>query len=159
SSTFAKRVDAEPGGTLELDLETGGTVEVRGWDESSVVVRAKLAGRDWSSTRVAIEPSADGVRVHSFPDGAGHSYATSHEFSIQVPQGYELRLRSAGGGVSIVGVQGTFRGLTGGGGVELHEDRGRVFLTTGGGEIDVTDCELDGRVSTGGGGVNIERTK
>src|SRR5262249_44374634 len=51
SGTF----DATPGETLVLDLETGGNVELRGWDEPRVNVDVYLGGRDGKDTQANIE--------------------------------------------------------------------------------------------------------
>jgi beta-lactamase regulating signal transducer with metallopeptidase domain len=157
---FERQFPAKAGGVLDLDLETGATVRVKAWDQPNVSVLAKLSGRDWRGTRFEAVPSAGGVRVRMWQTPPGdRSYSTSHVMEIQVPARYDLRLQSGGGGVSIVGVNGTFAGVTGGGDIELDHDRGRADLSTGGGAIDVTDCDLDGSVATGGGAVRIERSR
>jgi hypothetical protein len=158
-ATSEEELDARPGGTLELDLETGGAVAIQAWDRAKVSVQTKLAGRDWSGTRVSAERTGTGVRVHAWQQAPHGSFSTSHAFAINVPARYDVRIRSAGGDVAIVGLEGTIRGITGGGNILLERDSGRAWLTTGGGAIAVNDCELDGRVSTGGGAVQIERTR
>ena len=50
-SVFEKSIPTA-GERLTLDLETGGSVELRGWDEERVEVRGHLGGRDWRNTRV-----------------------------------------------------------------------------------------------------------
>jgi len=150
---------AKLGGRLVLDLDTGGSVEIRGWDRNEVHVHAQLAGADWRSTQLAIGPEPFGVAVRAIPTGYGHSQSTSHSFEIQVPRRYDVRLRSAGGSISISGVEGTFEGSTGGGEIQLENTRGRASLITGGGDIEVSDCDLMGSVSTGGGTVKLSRVK
>jgi hypothetical protein len=142
-----------------LDLETGGSVEIHGWDRNEVYVHAELAGADWRTTQLAISPESFGVGVRAIPTGHGHSQSTSHRFEINVPARYDLKVRSAGGGVTIAGVEGTFEGGTGGGDLVLDDARGRASLTTGGGDIEVSDSDLDGMVSTGGGTVKLSRVK
>ena len=150
---------AKLGGRLVLDLDTGGSVEIRGWDRNEVHVHAELAGADWRTTQLAIGPEPFGVAVRAIPTGYGHSQSTSHSFEIQVPRRYDVRLRSAGGSISISGVEGTFEGSTGGGEIQLENTRGRASLITGGGDIEVSDCDLMGSVSTGGGTVKLSRVK
>jgi beta-lactamase regulating signal transducer with metallopeptidase domain len=156
-SVVLRIVPAPPNGVLDLDLDTGGEIEIRGWDRSQVSVRAFLSGRDWRHTRVRIDPARDGVHVRSEFDRWGGSQSTSHAFEIQVPRRYDVRVRSAGGGVSITDVEGTFRGHTGGGSITLDHLKGEARLTTGGGDIEVTDSRLDGAVMTGGGSVHLSR--
>jgi DUF4097 and DUF4098 domain-containing protein YvlB len=152
-------IPASPGGRLELDLETGGSVEIRSWDRREVFVHAELAGADWKSTQLAIGPERFGVAVHASPTGDRSHMSTSHRFEIRVPQRYDVRLRSSGGSVTIAGVEGTFEGTTGGGELTLEHARGRASLVTGGGDIQVTDSDLSGSVSTGGGTVKFSSVK
>src|SRR5439155_26146941 len=138
-------VPATPGETLDLDLETGGTVDLHGWDQQRVSVRGRLGGDDWRDTRVVVERMHGGVRVQSTQQGDEHSYTTSHSFEIRVPRRFDIRLRSGGGAVTIEGVEGAFRGQTGGGELVLEHVKGRsTRLSTGGGDISVTDCDLSG---------------
>jgi beta-lactamase regulating signal transducer with metallopeptidase domain len=158
-SSFEREVPAAAGEVLVLDLETGGSVDLNGWDESRVRVRARLGGRDWRETRVAVERAEGGVRVRSRQESTGGSSSTSHSFEISVPRRFDVRLRSAGGAVTIVGLDGAFEGHTGGGALVLEHLTGRASLSTGGGQVEVTDSDLDGQVSTGGGIVKLSRVR
>jgi beta-lactamase regulating signal transducer with metallopeptidase domain/DUF4097 and DUF4098 domain-containing protein YvlB len=157
--TLDDTMPAKPGGRLELDLDTGGGIEIHGWDRNEVSVHVELGGADWRSTQVAIAPESFGIGVSATPTGHNRSQSTSHRFEIHVPARYDVRVRSAGGGITIVGVEGTFEGGTGGGELVLSDARGRASLTTGGGDIDVSDSDLSGKVSTGGGTVKLSRVK
>jgi beta-lactamase regulating signal transducer with metallopeptidase domain/DUF4097 and DUF4098 domain-containing protein YvlB len=148
-------VAASPGETLVLDLETGGTIQVSGWGEPRVSVVTRLGGRDAKDTNVDVERVGDGVRLHAWYGNRATSHSSSHEFVIQVPRHFNVRLDSAGGDVWIEDVEGEFRGTTGGGELTLRKVKGRAELSTGGGEIEVTDADLEGHVSTGGGQVNL----
>ena len=159
ASTLRKSLNASPGERLTLDLETGGDVELRGWDENRVEVRARLDGADWRDTQVDVEREDGGVRVTSrLRHDKGWS-STSHALEIRVPRRFDLQLHSAGGGVTIAGVEGRFRGQTGGGDIVLEHVQGDVRLSTGGGEIRVTDVDARGSVTTGGGMVWMSRVR
>jgi beta-lactamase regulating signal transducer with metallopeptidase domain/DUF4097 and DUF4098 domain-containing protein YvlB len=152
-------VNAAAGERLELNLDTGGDVEIRGWDRPSVEVRFQLGGRDWRDTRVVAERINGGVRVRSFLVGHPRSSSTSHRFELRVPRRFDLELRSAGGAVSLTDLEGTFEGHTGGGEITIEHAKGRAELATGGGDIHVTDSDLGGRVSTGGGTVRLSSVR
>jgi len=152
-TVFDRSVDTRPGETLTLDLDSGGRVEIRGWDEPRVTIRVRLGGRDWRDTDVEVSRVSDGVRVAARQTGGHRSSSTAHVFEIRVPHRFNVRLESAGGAVSISDVHGTFTGQTGGGDLAIDRTSGRVDLRTGGGEIRVTDSDLDGAVGTGGGQV------
>ena len=157
--TMDDTMPAKPGGRLGLDLLTGGSIEIQGWDRNEVSVHVELGGADWRTTQLAIGPESFGIGVRAVPTGHGQEQSTSHRFQIRVPARYDVRVRSAGGGITISGVEGTFEGATGGGPLVLENARGHASLTTGGGDIEVSDCDLGGTVSTGGGTVKLSRVK
>jgi beta-lactamase regulating signal transducer with metallopeptidase domain len=159
ASTFERTIQTSPGGRLRLDLETGANVEVRGWDAASVQVRARLEGPDWRDTRIEVAREGSGVKVYSTQTDRASSYSTSHALEIRVPRRYDIELSSSGGSLTIVGIEGTFRGHTGGGEIVLEHDEGLARLTTGGGDVRVSDSRLDGSVSTGGGMVRISNVR
>ncbi|HEX6629429.1 MAG TPA: M56 family metallopeptidase [Gemmatimonadaceae bacterium] len=156
-STFQLSAPARSGGTLYLNLKTGGGVTIRGWDRQEVLVRARLGGRDWRDTRVTLEPSSGDATLESVFARWSNNQSTSHDFDIQLPREYNVRIRSSGGSVNIADVNGTFTGNTGGGEIDIRSVSGRVDISTGGGEVNVSDSNVDGKVSTGGGLVRIVR--
>ncbi len=155
-STFEKSVTVHEGGTLVLDLDTGGDVKISGSDESTVSVSGSLSGRDWRSATVSLDASNGDARLESRVDRASPHQEFHNAFSIRVPKRYNIRVTSAGGGVSISGLVGTFTGHTGGGKIEIDHAKGDADLSTGGGEVRLTSSQLDGNVSTGGGNVSFE---
>jgi beta-lactamase regulating signal transducer with metallopeptidase domain len=155
-TSFQLSVPARSGGTLTLDLKTGGRIIMTGWDRQEVSVRALLRGRDWRATKVTLEPSASGALLASEFTASGSNQSSSHVFEIKVPRSYNAALSSAGGSVSIAGVDGSFRGQTGGGEINIEKVNGNVDIQTGGGDVHVSDSHVDGNVSTGGGVVRIE---
>ena len=156
-STFQLSAPVRSGGTLELDLTTGGGVTITSWDRPEVLVRAMLRGRNWRETRVSLLPHDGGATLESNFVEHSNNQSTSHQFIIQVPRNFNVRIKSAGGSVSISNVAGTFRGNTGGGEITVRNVNGDIDLNTGGGEVNVSDSNLNGRVSTGGGLVRIMR--
>ena len=156
-STFQRSAPARDGGTLTLDLRTGGQVNITGWDKQQVLVQASLGGRDWRNTDVAFTPVEGGARLATEYTGRSNSQSFSHHFDIHVPRSFNVKISSAGGGVTIDGVDGYFTGQTGGGEIEIRESNGKAEIRTGGGDIRVSDSRLTGSASTGGGKIMIER--
>ena len=156
-SIFSESVNAQPGGTLLLDFPTtGATITVSGWDESRVQVLGTLGGKNWRSTETTLQTVAEGVRLRTVYTGGSGQTSFSNSFDIRVPRRYSVRLKSAGGGITILGLTGIFNGNTGGGEIEIRNTRGEIDLHTGGGEVHVTNSALNGNISTGGGAVRIE---
>ena len=148
-------LDVRSGETLELDLETGGSVTIHGWDQSRVELRGHLKSNDLPGMHAEMTRVSNGIRLRSWYTGSSRSHSSSHRFELSVPRRFDVRLESAGGDLNIDGVEGSFEGSTGGGDLVLQDLRGSAKLTTGGGTIRVSDAHLEGAVSTGGGKVTL----
>jgi len=155
-TTFRISVPAKSGGTLGLDLKTGGDVIITSWDRPEIGVRASLGGRDWKRTRVSLKPTESGAELESIYQGPSGSTSSHHVFEITIPRNYNVELRSSGGDISLTGLNGSFSGRTGGGDIIISQTTGEADIKTGGGEVHVTNSHLNGTVSTGGGTVRIE---
>ena len=158
-SLFERGVDVRPGGTLELDLRTGAGLTIIGWDQDRVRVTGTLGGRNWRDTEVGLERVGGGAKLWTRFADRSSSESTSHRFEIMVPRRFNIRVESAGGAISITGLQGSFTGSTGGGQIRIERASGSADLSTGGGQIRVTDSNLSGSVETGGGSVLIQRVR
>jgi hypothetical protein len=158
-SSFEQSVSVRAGGTLVMDLKTGAGLTITGWDQDRVRVSVTLGGRSWRDTEVTLERTGSGARLTSRFAAWSQSQSSSHHFDIQVPRRFNIDVSSAGGGISISGVQGEFRGTTGGGQIRIERSSGRAELSTGGGQIRITDSNLSGSVGTGGGSVLIQRVR
>ena len=155
-SIFEQTVPAHDGGTLELDLDTGGDIEIIGTDDKKVSVHGSLGGRDWRETTVALEEHNGDAALVSHYVGSSSQQAFDNVFSIRVPKRFNVRVQSAGGDVHITNVDGSFTGSTGGGKIAIERANGEAHLSTGGGDVHVAKSRLDGSVSTGGGTVRFE---
>ncbi|HEY2897579.1 MAG TPA: M56 family metallopeptidase, partial [Gemmatimonadaceae bacterium] len=155
-SVFERTVPAHEGGTLELDLDTGGDIEIIGTDDQKVSVHGSLGGRDWHETTVELEEHNGNASLVSRYTGSGSEQTFDNAFQIRVPKRFNVRLQSAGGDVHIANVDGSFSGSTGGGKIEIEGANGEAHLSTGGGDVRVAKSKLDGSVSTGGGTVRFK---
>jgi hypothetical protein len=154
-STFEKTIDAASGDRIVLDLRTGGSIVLHGWNEPRVRLRARLAGRDWRETSVRLERVGREVRLRSEFERELRSSSTSHSFELWVPRSVDVDVASAGGSVSVDNLNGEITGYSGGGGINIVSSSGSASITTGGGDIAVSNSDLRGTVSTGGGAVTI----
>ena len=155
-STFQKSVPAKAGGTLELDLDTGGDIDIVGTDDDKVSVDGSLGGRDWRDMTVNLDTRNGDAQLTSRYVGRSESQLFDNAFKIRVPKHFNVRIESSGGNVSISGVDGKFTGTTGGGTIGIVHANGSANLSTGGGNIRVSSSHLDGSVATGGGTVNLD---
>jgi DUF4097 and DUF4098 domain-containing protein YvlB len=147
-----RRFSAPGGGTLDLDLEAGGSVWITGGG-AGISVSYTVPVSDTGNFRVEFEESVDGLEISTRRQGRQDSRIEYVEFDIQVPSHFNVKLDSMGGSLSIEGVEGTFTGKTMGGALTLHDVRGKAKLHTLGGEIHLTNSDLDGSLETNGGEV------
>jgi DUF4097 and DUF4098 domain-containing protein YvlB len=154
--TIEKEFKVAMGKKLELDLKTGGTIDITGWDKELVHFNIRLGGRDAKDCKVDFDERLQGVRVYSHHARHSQSHSTNLKFQIKVPKKFDIEIESNGGGISIANVEGTIGGKTMGGKLDLTKLKGYVDLRTMGGDVTVTDSDLDGEVKTNGGRVLIQ---
>jgi DUF4097 and DUF4098 domain-containing protein YvlB len=146
--------DVRPGGTLTLDLKQGGSIEVGGWDRNEIEVVYRDRGNDERDFTITFDRVQGGLEIDA---QYAPEVTTIHlRMEIRVPRRYNLQTHSAGGGITLSNLEGTFAGTTGGGAIIIRHVKGEARLSSGGGGIEITDSELDGRVSTGGGEVLVQ---
>lgn len=145
---------AKNGGTLTLDLQAGGSVEVIGDEVAEITV--SYTADCTPECEIEFDADKDGLTITSdYVKRSGHS-DSDVVLHIVVPKSYDIELQSMGGGLTIDGVAGKFSGHTNGGELILRNVQGNARLETMGGQIEVTDSELDGSLSTMGGEVSFE---
>src|SRR5258705_7540189 len=152
-------IDVSSGQKLILDLDTGGSVVISGWDKNSVFVKADMNGRDAQDCEFQMDKISGGVRIRSLYKGNSQSYSTAFHFELNVPKNFNVQLNSAGGAVKIVRLNGEMEGTTGGGEILIEDAKGKVNLSTGGGEINILRSQVDGDVNTGSGDIHFDDVK
>ncbi len=144
-----------PGKKLKVDLNTGGDIEVRGWDKDLYHVSVRLDG-DQEDYRVNYDESSRGLEIDVNARGySGRGNDVS--LTIRVPSKTDLELETMGGEVIIDGITGEIEGETMGGDLEFSNLSGEIEFTTMGGDIQVSDSHLEGEVKTMGGRVELNR--
>lgn len=153
---YQKEFNVKPGGTLIIDLRTGGSILIEGWNKDVVSADVTIKGRDSEEIVVELEQNGNNVEINSYYDGDDDNYNSKEKVVVKVPNNYNVELNTMGGGVKIYNVNGKMSGKTMGGELDLRNLKGDLDLTTMGGEITVQDCEVNGKVHTMGGDVLVE---
>lgn len=151
-----KQFNISPGKLLDIDLKTGGSINVKGWDKNVVDVKISRRGRDAKYVQIDFENNDDEVRIHSYYTGKKKNRNSDIDFEIFVPKKFNLEFETMGGKVTLNNIEGTLNGQTMGGGLNLSSLKGDINLKTMGGSIELKDSEVDGKVETMGGRVLIE---
>lgn len=140
--------------TLEVRISSGGSIDIRGWDEPHASARIRFRNTDPDAFRFEFDQRGSNLVVRS--EQLHRVEQVNLVVEVRVPRDFDLKLRTGGGSITLQNISGTIEGGTGGGELDLLNLKGDIRLTTGGGRITVRDSELDGRVSTGGGAVLVE---
>jgi hypothetical protein len=149
----------EPGKRLTLDLDTGASLRIRGWDRHSFRIDYEDQDDLCPGAEVNVDHDDQGVTVTSRFHDPEVDHSCSMVMIIRVPSRYDIHVQSAGGEVNIQDVEGSFDGRTGGGDIELTRVRGHAKLWTGGGDIRLMDATLEGHLNTGGGVIERHNVK
>jgi DUF4097 and DUF4098 domain-containing protein YvlB len=151
-SKVSRSFQAGAGGSLTVTAGSG-NILIRSGAANQVLIDVEgLDERDVD--RLSMEQSGNNVRV-DFRPGIG-SRRRAVTFRIQVPNQFDLNLRTAGGDVAVEGAQtGNIEATTSGGDIRLGDVNGRIQVKTAGGDIRAGSVRGDAKLSTSGGDINL----
>jgi len=146
--------DANGIARIEIDLRGAGSITVIGDAGEKARCTVAFHRTDPDDFRFTFDRRDDSLVIGS--RRFRQVQRTDIRLEIHVPRRSDLDLRTAGGGITLRGIEGTIRGRTAGGVLNLSDLHGTIALHSAGGEITLRDSALDGRVTTGGGPVLVE---
>lgn len=151
------------GGTIAIDGRQNGGVNVKGWDQNQVLVRARVqTGAPTASEAEAlgrqIRIETSGAKIFASGPETRRDYNWNVSYEVFVPRRSDLSLETHNGGIAIADVNGRIDFTALNGGVVLRRVGGTVrgSTTNGGLVIELTGDRWDGDsldVSTTNGGV------
>ena len=151
------------GGTIAIDGKQNGGVNVKGWDQNQVLVRARVqAGAPTAGEAEAlgrqIRIETSGAKIFANGPENRKDYHWSVSYEVFVPRRADLSIETQNGGIAIADVNGRIDFTALNGGVVLKRVGGAVHgsTTNGGLVIELTGDRWDGEsldVSTTNGGV------
>ena len=159
-------------GKLVMDVDRGG-IRVAGTDKDAVDVRVSRkvkhasgseAERILGEENVVLKQNGNEVSISAqTPPSLRHFRGWSWRrpnldvnYEISVPRKFDLRLKTAGGGINVATVQGGVNVRTEGGGLTFDNVEGDVDGQTQGGGINAAGCSGSLQVKTEGGGITVE---
>ncbi|HUU36337.1 MAG TPA: DUF4097 family beta strand repeat-containing protein [Vicinamibacterales bacterium] len=157
-----------PGSPLMVDASPNGGIQVEGWDQPDVLVRAVVQTYGDTDAEAAqllpsVRVTAAGANVSA--EGPARSdrerrTGWSVSFRIWAPRATAVTLSARNGGISIRSMRGESRFTTENGGVTLNDVGGQVVGTTrnGGVTVRLTGARWEGAgldVETTNGGVTL----
>jgi Putative adhesin len=156
-------------GVADLNLYTfDGSVEVRAWDRSDIVVEIEKRGRDKNAVakiEVVAERTGNRIQVEARKPGGstvftgfGSFISTSTRLIVSVPRKTNLVVRSGDGSIRVERIDGRVELRTADGSIRTIETAGELVAESGDGSIQLDD--VSGRVEarTSDGSLRITGT-
>jgi hypothetical protein len=140
------------GRNLEVNLITGGSIKITGWDKEKVKILCNGSGKNCN---LNVEETSEGLKISQDFIKEHHNHG-NFILEINAPNKIKLQLHTNGGDISLDNIEGEFEGKTMGGDLSLINLKGNLTLETMGGDILLKKSSVDGMVTSMGGDVNIE---
>ena len=154
--TVKKEFEVKPGGKVIIDLETGASIEIKGWDKDLLTAEATTKNKD---IEFKFEKNGNNVEITSDYTTDDDNHNSNAKLIVYLPKKFDVEFSTMGGEVTISYVEGKMEGKTMGGELDLRNLKGYLDVTTMGGGITLKDSEVDGRAKTMGGEVLVENVK
>ncbi|MCP5049299.1 MAG: DUF4097 domain-containing protein, partial [bacterium] len=151
-----KEVPFQSGQTISINLKSGGSIHVSGWDKNNLSIDVHITNGKSDDWDVDIDKLSSGFGIETRYIGDNHRNQGGSNIELRVPRKTSLKLRTMGGGITLESIEGDFTGKTMGGKLILSHLKGFINLKTMGGQIMLTDSDIDGKVKTMGGRVLLE---
>jgi hypothetical protein len=150
-----RSIDVAPGGRLDVDTDQG-RIHVTTHNRDVVDITVEFSGFDEDEVDFDVRQSGDEVQV-DLDVSRSHGWGRRHvEFTILVPENYNVDLNTSGGSITVSNLQGTVEAKTSGGRLEFEQITGDIRGRTSGGRIEVRDVDGNVKVDTSGGSIDIE---
>ena len=164
-STLARTINesfnVDAGGELYLKT-TSGRIDVETHSSNEVLVEVDISGSRADEFEVTFDQSGDDVSVIGEYDGGngwGWGRNLKVEFTITVPEEYNVDVNTAGGAITVEDLIGNIEADTSGGSIKIGRVRGDVKVHTSGGSIRTEEVEGQIDANTSGGSIHVEFAK
>ncbi len=167
-----KEFDVKPGGLLTLDSDRGSVlVETNSKNKVLIEVVLKADTRDkeraqeiFEDFKIDFSQDGDNVTIEADYKRGSNFWGKNKnrlqvEFSISVPEKYNLDIVTGGGSITVDDLEGDIEAATSGGSLNFEKIKGSVHGRTSGGSINLKKCEGMADVKTSGGSINIGHVK
>jgi DUF4097 and DUF4098 domain-containing protein YvlB len=150
-----------PGGHLDLQ-SFNGSIEITGWDQSTVDVSGTKYAEDESmlrAMRVTAVQEGNTVRVRT-ERPEPRKWNCGAKYIIRVPRRTDLqRIQSSNGSIRAEEIEGMADLTTSNGGIRLRNIRGHAEVRTSNGAVDVQSVDAGVNIRTSNGSVTIDNVR
>ncbi len=164
--TIEKEFTVSPGQTLTLVSDLG-AVKVTSGTGNNLIVRVIKGVESGDRARaehyfdrfeVEMRQTNQGVEIEGHYDNPNVRRGRNPlrvVYEIQVPRTFDVDLKTAGGAISIAGVDGDVRMRTSGGSISVSDIGGMVMAHTSGGSVSADNIVGNATLETSGGSISV----
>jgi DUF4097 and DUF4098 domain-containing protein YvlB len=156
SANLQKEFTVSEGQKLDVNLKTGGSITITGWEKKILQVNVIFRNGDEKSFPIEMKQSGNVVSIESKFDPLENDKYRSPKLEIYLPFRFDMKLKTMGGEISLDHIQGDIEGKTMGGSLCLSHLKGHIDMVTMGGNISLKESDIDGSLKTMGGRVLLE---
>lgn len=151
-----KSFDVNKGELLEIQSDVG-DIKIKTWDENTVYIKVYGNRKAEEDVDFHFEKTSKGVLVDADKDGSWNWFSgVKVKYEINVPKTFNLDLRTGGGDVIVLDLDGEIEAKTSGGDIDFENIDGEISATTSGGDVKIINAVGNVRSSTSGGDVDIK---
>ncbi len=146
-------------GNLKVNSPSG-NVTVNSWNQNKVEV--KVYGNETAEKAIDVRLVQEGNDISVklvYKNDRNYGRNLEVSVSVTVPEKYNTKVHTAGGNVSLSGINGDNSLTTAGGNITLSGMRGMMNATTAGGNIYVSNFNGELKVTSAGGNISLSGVK
>ena len=167
ATTIEETFTVDPGGELTIDADLGSVrIETSASNKVEILIEKRLkegtedqARRAFEDVEVTAEQRGNDVRISVDKSRWFKRNRVSITMTVQVPDAYNLDIKTAGGGIEIGDLDGEITAKTAGGSIRISATKGDVTARTMGGSIRIGPTEGGVIAKTLGGSIDIGDTE
>ncbi len=141
--------------SLNVRLETGGSIRVEQAKGATITVEARFTGKDQDNVEFSAKRIGTTIEVWSGFRENRRQNRSGGEVTIRLPGRFDVDLETRGGEVAVHGIEGQIEIDTLGGEISLENVSGEIDAKTMGGDVRLSDSEADGKLVTMGGNITL----
>lgn len=160
-----KVITAKQGGSLTFKAAVG-AIEIKTHAQDEVVYDAELkpgggwfgGGGDVAEKLEFVYEQAEGnvkITMKWKDDKQPRNVSLNARHTLLIPAGYSVDVKTAGGGIEGVDINGTVAAQTSSGSIRFGKVNGEIKARTSGGSVTVADVEGNVEVKTSGGSIQV----
>ena len=151
-----KSFDVQQGQLLELQTDVG-DIKLRTWDKNEVHIKVYGDHDAEDDVEFYFKKTDRGVVAEAEKEGGWSWFSNVRmRWEIDVPENFDIDLKTSGGDVVVVDLNGNAVAKTSGGNVEFENVSGEIKAKTSGGNVRLIDITGNIDASTSGGDIKIE---